>query len=127
MKKTKILYWVFTGIFCAFMISTAIPDVLLSPDAVTFMKHIGYADYFTRFIGIAKILGGIALLVPGFPRIKEWAYAGFFFDLFGAVYSIVATDGFDPQMSFMVLPFTLLFLSYVYHHKLLKAKQISNS
>lgn len=68
MKKTKILYWVFTGIFCAFMISTAIPDVLLSPDAVAFMAHIGYTSYFTRFIGIAKILGGIALLIPGFPE-----------------------------------------------------------
>ena len=114
------LYWVFTALFAAFMLFTAIPDILLSPETVTFMQHLGYPDYFTVFIGIAKTAGAIALLVPGFPRIKEWAYAGMFFDLIGAVYSLIAVDGWALPMLFMVIPFGLGILSYVYFHKKLQ-------
>ncbi len=120
MKKIKILYWVFTGLFTAFMLLTAIPDVLVTPDAVVFMNHLGYPEYFTPFIGVAKVLGVIALLIPGYPRIKEWAYAGMFFDLVGATYSQIASDGFMIQIAFMLLPFVLGLLSYVYYHKKLK-------
>ena len=70
------------------------------------------------FLGVAKLLGVIAILIPGFPRIKEWAYAGLFFDLVGAVYSGLSVSGFDPQMLVMLVPFGLGTLSYVYHHKL---------
>lgn len=121
MKKTKILFWVFTILFALFMSFTAIPDITLIPDATTFMRHIGYPDYFTRFIGVAKVLGCIALLIPGFPRIKEWAYAGLCFDLIGAVYSIIAVEGWQPSIAFLAIPFILMVLSYVYYHKLLKA------
>jgi DoxX-like family len=120
MKKTKTLYWIFTGLFGAFMLFSAIPDILVVPDAVTFIAHLGYPKYFIPFIGVAKALGVIAILVPGFPRIKEWAYAGLFFDLIGATYSNIATDGFMVQMMFMVLPFGLGIASYVFYHKRLK-------
>jgi hypothetical protein len=123
MKKTKIFYWVTTALFAAFMLSTSIPDIILNKEAVVFMNHLGYLNYFTVFIGAAKVLGCIAILIPGFPRIKEWAYAGLFFDLFGAVYSVIAVDGFNASMLFMVLPFTLFTLSYVLHHKLLRSKK----
>ncbi len=89
----------------------------MAADAVKFMSHLGYPEYFLPFIGVAKILGAIAILIPGYPKIKEWAYAGLFFDLIGATYSQIATDGFLPQMAFMILPFTLGVLSYVYYHK----------
>lgn len=72
------------------------------------------------FLGVAKLLGVIALLVPGFSRIKEWAYAGMFFDLTGAVYSGLSVGGFDPKMLVMLVPFGLGALSYIYHHKRLK-------
>ncbi len=117
MKKTKIFYWIITVIFALFMAFTAVPDILLSPDAVTFMRHLGYPDYFTLFIGYAKILGAIAILIPGFPHIKEWAYAGLAFDLIGALYSQAATDGFQTPMLFMLLPITFLIVSYVLYHK----------
>ncbi len=84
MKKNKALYWTITGLFLAFMLFSAVPDILVVPDAVTFMVHLGYPKYFIPFIGVAKLLGVIAILVPGFPRIKEWAYAGLCFDLIGA-------------------------------------------
>lgn len=122
MKKTNILFWTFTGLFAALMLLSSIPDILVTPEAKTFMDHLGYPDYFTRFIGVAKLLGIIAILIPGFPKIKEWAYAGMAFDLFGAIYSMVAVEGFAPGMTFMILPVSFLVLSYIYHHKKLLQK-----
>lgn len=117
MKKTNTLYWIITGLFAAFMLFSAIPDILATPEALQFIGSLGYPDYFVRFIGIAKALGVIAILVPGSPRLKEWAYAGLFFDLFGATYSAIAKFGVHPQLSFMILPFTFLFASYSLYHK----------
>ena len=117
MKKIKIIYWIVTVLFAAFMIFTSVPDILMAPDAVTFLNHLGYPNYFIPFIGVAKVLGCIAILVPGFPRIKEWAYAGLAFDLIGATYSAIATDGFQPSISFMLLPILLCGLSYFLYHK----------
>ncbi len=117
MKNSKTIYWVVTAIFSVFMAFTAVPDVMLVPDAVKFMHHLGYPDYFTVFIGVAKILGSIAILVPGFPKIKEWAYAGLFFDLIGATWSVGSADGFTPSLSFMLLPIIVGAVSYVFYHK----------
>ena len=69
------------------------------------------------FIGIAKWLGVIAILIPGFPRIKEWAYAGLMIDLIGATYSIMAIGAPVPNYAFMILPIGLGILSYIYYHK----------
>ena len=117
MKKTKLLYWIITGLFAAFMLFSAIPDILVMPDAITFMGHLGYPKYIIPFIGMAKLLAVIAILVPGYPRIKEWAYAGLMVDLTGATYSQIASDGFQPAIFFMVLPIALLFISYSLYHK----------
>jgi len=120
MKKTKIWYWIFTVLFAGFMAFTAIPDIMLSTEAVNFMKQLGYSNHFTIFIGVAKVLGAIAILIPGFPRIKEWAYAGLFFDLIGAVYSVVVVFPVTIDLSFMLIPFTLGILSYIFYHKKIK-------
>ena len=117
MKKTNILYWIFTGLFGAFMLFSAIPDILVVPDAVTMITGLGYPKYIIPFLGVAKTLGVIAILVPGYPRIKEWAYAGLFFDLVGATYSAICTEGFQLPMLGMLVPFTLGALSYIYYHK----------
>ena len=121
MKRTKTLYWIFTGLFAAQMLLSAIPDILSVPEAVTMMNHLGYPNYFTPFIGIAKLLGVIAILVPGFPRIKEWAYAGLAFDLIGASYSQIAVDGLITPISFMLMPIILELLSYIFYHKKIQA------
>jgi len=121
MKKTNIIYWVSTGLFGAFMLFSAIPDLLVVPDAVDFVSgKLGYPKYIIAFLGAAKILGVAAILIPGFPRITEWAYAGLFFDLVGATYSGIMVDGFQPGMLFMVVVIGMLFLSYSYYHKRLK-------
>ncbi|HET6992682.1 MAG TPA: DoxX family protein, partial [Bacteroidia bacterium] len=95
MKKIKIVYWIFTGLLSVLMLISGIPDLLKVPDAITIITtHLGYPSYLIVFLGVAKILGAIAIIIPGFPRIKEWAYAGFTFDLTGAVFSMIAVG--DP-------------------------------
>jgi len=123
MKKTKIIYWVSTILFVLFMGSTAIPDVRSTPEAVAFLTQLGYPLYFIPFIGVLKLLGCVALVVPGFPKVKEWAYAGFAFDLIGAIYSALAVSGFDVMMLIMILPIGLMILSYVYFHKMNNKEQ----
>lgn len=123
MKKLNILYWTITGLFAAFMISTAIPDIVKQPEAMQFIKALGYPDYFIPFIGVAKVLGSIAILLPWFPLLKEWAYAGLFFDLIGALYSLIALYGFQVDMLMMLLFIGFLFLSYFLMHKREKMKR----
>ncbi len=120
MKKDNIIYWIITGLFSAFMLFSSIPDVLCLPEAAKFITALGYPMYFVQFIGVAKVLGIIAILVPGFPRIKEWAYAGLAFDLIGATYSIAASGQANAGLLFMVVILGFLFTSYAYHHKRLK-------
>lgn len=117
MKKTKIIYWSTTGLFAAFMIFSAIPNIIVDDASKEFITNLGYPVYFIPFIGLTKLLGSIAILVPSFDRIKEWAYAGLFFDLTAATYSIIMTDGFDPGMLVMVLIFAVAGTSYVYNRK----------
>jgi hypothetical protein len=119
MKRTKILFWVFTILFAAGMLFSAIPDIMVVPDAVKFMTLLGYPNYFIPFIGWAKVLGVIAILIPGnFPRIKEWAYAGLFFDLIGAIYSALAI-GTPPLMCAPMLLFVAPgVVSYIFYHKM---------
>jgi hypothetical protein len=132
MKKLNVLYWVFTSLFAALMLMSAIPDIFMDPVAIKGMhEDLGYPLYFVPFIGVAKLLGSIAILVPGFHRIKEWAYAGLFFDLIGATFSIIAAGGTIAQYGFMVLPLALGIIAYVFYHKrkaaLLSAPQHSKS
>ncbi len=123
MKKTKIIYWIITGIFAALMIVAAIPDLLVTPQAVAIVTtQLGYPNYITSFLGLAKLLGAIVVLIPGFPRLKEWAYAGLAFDLIGATYSMIAIGTPASKWVFMLVWIVLLFASYFYYHKMPKAK-----
>ena len=122
MKKTNTFYWIFTALFSFMMFGSAIPDVLRSSEAVQGMHgELGYPLYFIPFIGVAKVLGVIAILVPGFSRLKEWAYAGLMFDLIGATYSIIAIG--KPDWVFMFLPLLLGVGSYVFYQKRSKLKK----
>jgi hypothetical protein len=117
MKKTNILYWIFTGLFGAFMLMSGIQNLMATAEWKAIMEHLGFPVSLLPFLGIAKCLGVLALVVPGFPRLKEWAYAGFFFDLLGVTYSAIATDGIQLPHSFMAVLIALLFLSYGFYHK----------
>lgn len=123
MKKIKTLYWIFTILFGGFMIFSAIPDALNSVDAVQLMHdQLGYPLYIIPFIGVAKILGALVLFIPGFARVKEWAYAGLMFDLIGAMYSLLYIGGGIAAGGFMSLIILIGALSYIYHHKKMKAE-----
>lgn len=120
----NILYWVFTLLFAGLMIFSAIPNIMLDEATMEiFVKGLGYPAYFIQFLGIAKVLGAIAILFPGLNKtIKEWAYAGLFFDLTGAVYSgIAAAKGtVDPRMIGMLIWIVPGILSYIFWHKKIK-------
>ena len=120
MKKTKIIYWIFTVLFILSMLISALPEIMGSSEGNKFMMNLGFPVYINMFLGIAKFLGMIAILIPGYPRIKEWAYAGFCFDLIGATYSQIAAGMGGPGIIFMSIWFVLLFGSYIYYHKRLK-------
>jgi DoxX-like family len=120
----NIFYWVSTVLFAGFMAFTAVPSLMGDEESVNFMHDmLGYPLYFISFISIAKLLGAAALLIPGIPaKIKEWAYAGLFFDLAGAFYSIVAVQKkFDPGMFFIILPAVIGMLSYWFWNKKTKS------
>jgi len=85
--SSKTPYWIVTGLMAAFMVLASIPDIFGNPQAVIIFKHLGYPTYLLLFLGTAKILGIVAVLVPAFGRLREWAFAGLTFDLLGALYS----------------------------------------
>ena len=125
MKKINILYWSFTSLYAVVIILTSIPGIMSAPDSLKMVvTQMGYPAYFVPYISIAKCLGGIALLVPGFPRLKEWAYAGLAFDLISAVYSFIAI-GFGPTQWLPVLIFFFVLAgSYFFYHKRLKGASL---
>ena len=93
-KKTKIIYWISTIWLALGMLSTGIVQILKTKEEVEMFKHLGYPGYFLTILGVWKILGVVAVLIPKFPVLKEWAYAGFFFAMSGAVFSHLASgDG----------------------------------
>lgn len=79
--------WLVTGLMAALLLLSAIPDILRMPEALTVFARLGYPPYLLLFLGTAKMLGVAAVLVPGVPRLKEWAFAGLAFDVTGALYS----------------------------------------
>jgi len=96
-KRNKIIYWIFTLWLTLGMVSTGIVQILKKNEGqggVDMIAHLGYPTYLITLLGILKILGIIAVLMPGFPVLKEWAYAGFFFIMAGAMFSHVAIG--DP-------------------------------
>ena len=105
--KKQLAYWIVTGLFCAAMATSGIID-LLQPEFITEnMDRLGIPHYVLYVLGTGKVLGVIALLAPGLKIPKEWAYAGFTFDLVGAIFSHLAVS--DPVEESLT-PFILLLI-----------------
>ena len=96
MKAKLALYWIPTALVCLAMIADGLANLLHLEAAERGLLALGYPAYFGTLIGAWKILGGVALLAPGRPRLKEWAYAGIVFDLTGALFSHLAAG--DPAV-----------------------------
>ena len=118
-KAINLIYRVCTVIFAALMIFSAAGGLQPSQQAIQLMHDsLGYPVYFIQYISFAKLTGALVILVPGLNRIKEWAYAGLFFDLAGAIYSGIAVSGkFDPMMILMLIWIVPGILSYYFWHK----------
>jgi hypothetical protein len=86
-KRNKIIYWVATALLSAGMLGSGISQLFHVKEMNEIITHVGYPLYFMYIIGIWKILGVIAILIPNYPLLKEWAYAGFFFLMTGALLS----------------------------------------
>ena len=86
-KRNKIIYWIATIWLSLGMLSTGIVQLLKTEDEVNKMTELGYPLYFLTIIGAWKILGVVAILIPKFPLLKGWAYAGFFITMSGAIIS----------------------------------------
>ena len=86
-KRNKIIYWIATIWLSLGMLSTGIVQLLRTKEEVDMMTRLGYPVYFLTIIAVWKILGVVAVLMPKFPLLKEWAYAGFFIAMSGAIVS----------------------------------------
>ncbi len=109
-KRNRYIYWVATIWLSLGMVSTGIVQLIPLEEEAIKMKTLGYPMYFLTIIGIWKILGVSAILVPKFPLFKEWAYAGFFFVMSGAIYTHFAVG--DKAIAFFG-PALLLVLTIV--------------
>ena len=76
-----IAYWITTVLTAFVFLSAGAADVAQPEFVMEGMRHLGYPDYFSRILGVWKVLGGIAILAPRLPLLKEWAYAGMLFNL----------------------------------------------
>ena len=93
MEKAKIVaYWVCTVLVVFFMLPGGIFMLMHAPQNVEGLAKLGYPAYYANILGLGKVLCAPALLAPKFPRLKEWAYAGVFFDTMSASYSHIATS-----------------------------------
>jgi hypothetical protein len=126
MKKINVLYWIFTGLFAAAMVFSSIGNVMVDENSVQLISGmLHFPEYMIPFLGVAKLIGVIGILVPGLPRwIKEWSYAGLFFDLIGATYAIISSFGIHANQAGMLMFFIPGILSYYYFHKKYDAKPV---
>ena len=86
-KRNKIIYWIFTVWLCLGLVSTGIVQVIGLKEETAMILALGYPPYVVTLLGFTKLLAAIALLIPRFPLLKEWAYAGIWFTMLGAIYS----------------------------------------
>ena len=108
----KVIYWVTIGLLAALSVFAAFTYLSGSPEAVEGFAHVGYPQQLRIILGIGKLLGAIALIAPGVPKLKEWAYAGFTFAWISAsVAHYLAKDGPAAFMPLLLLVF--LIISYV--------------
>jgi hypothetical protein len=117
MKKIRIFYWITTGLLLLMMAFSSISSLASREQSVAFFNTINLPSYLISFLSVAKLLGVIAILVPGYPRLKEWAYAGLSFDLIGAVYCNYAVGKPAGEWAPILIFVALAFASYFLYHK----------
>ena len=111
-KTIKIIYWIITILFGLFMLFSSYSELMRLESANAVLIALGYPVYLNTILGIAKLLGVIAIFQTKFKTIKEWAYAGFTIDIGGAMMSFILLNG-DFKSVLLTLPFlVVMFVSY---------------
>jgi uncharacterized membrane protein YphA (DoxX/SURF4 family) len=116
-KRNKVIYWIATIWLALGMLSTGIVQLLKAKNGqggLDMIKHLGYPAYLLSLLGIWKVLGVIAVVIPKFPLLKEWAYAGFFFVMSGAIFSHIASGDPINQIFPALLLLALNFISWYF-------------
>jgi uncharacterized membrane protein YphA (DoxX/SURF4 family) len=113
-KRNRIIYWIATLWLSLGMTATGIVQLIRNKDEVALFNSLGYPMYLLIIIGVWKILGVIAVLVPKFPLVKEWAYAGFFFVMSGAVISHLAINDAPKELFGPILLIVLTIVSWYF-------------
>jgi uncharacterized membrane protein len=125
-KRNKIIYWVITGFLALGMLAQGFAQIFHTKGYVDIIVHLGYPLYFLYIIGVWKLLGVLAILIPRFKLVKEWAYAGFFFVMSGAIFSHIASgDSLNKLVPALVL-LILIVLSWYFRpadRKIISVKQ----
>lgn len=117
-KRNKIIYWIFTIWLALGMLSTGIVQLLKMEEEVENITQLGYPTYLLTILGIWKILGTIVVLIPKFPLLKEWAYAGFFFTMSGAAISHIFSGHYITEILPSLLLLALTLISWYFNHRL---------
>src|SRR4030095_5829404 len=116
-KRNKIIYWIATLWLALGMLSTGLVQLFKGKEGtggLDSVTHLGYPVYLLAILGVCKILGVVVVLIPKFPLLKEWAYAGFFFVTTGALFShLVSGDG-PKEFYGAVLLLVLTMLSWYF-------------
>jgi hypothetical protein len=112
-RRIVYIYWGLTAAFALLMTITGLGDLTGSEVVVQDLLQLGYPAHLATFLGVAKLLGVVALLAPGLPRLKEWAYAGYAFDLIGAIYSALALNILDSDLAMAAGALALLVAAYI--------------
>ena len=123
-KRDKIIYWVATIWLSLGMVSGGVFQLMKMEDAVNSFNNLGYPEYLLTVLGVWKLLGVVAILIPKYPILKEWAYAGFFFAMSGAMISHLIMG--DPFSETFPSIFTLILTLLSWHFRPTDRK-ISNS
>ena len=113
-KRNKIIYWIATLWLALGMVSTGIVQLMKVEAEREAFTHLGYPLYMMSILGVWKLLGVIAVLVPRFPLLKEWAYAGFFFAMSGAIVSHITMGDPVTQILPSLLLLTLTIVSWYF-------------
>ncbi|KAF2519692.1 DoxX family protein [Flavobacterium salilacus subsp. salilacus] len=113
-NRSKIIYWVATIWLALGMISTGIVQLIKMEEEAEGFEKLGYPDYLLLLLGVLKITGVVIILIPKLPLIKEWAYAGFFFAMLGAVYSHIMSGSETVELFGPALLLILTLLSWFF-------------
>lgn len=128
-KRNKIIYWIATAWLALGMVSTGIVQLLGAKEGAggaDYLTRLGYPLYILTLLGVWKLLGAIAVLIPKYPLLKEWAYAGMFFVMTGAVYSHIAAISPMSQVLPSILLLALTLVSWYFRpadRKIISAKE----